>query len=154
MCSRSTWRRRRTGRGCSPSPRREPASAPPRWPSCDAPQQLGQLLDSRRAREAAPVLVAQVAVAEATRLPARVQADERLADPLLVLGPDDDAGAGLAHELRRCTVGGHRGEDRPLGGEVLEDLPARYDLPAAGGVGEEQQVRLGVALQLERAPVR
>ena len=55
---------------------------------------------------------------------------------------------------RRRAVRRNRGEDRPLGGDVLEHL-ARDDAGAASArVGRDQQQRLRVALQLERAPAR
>ena len=62
----------------------------------------------------------------------------------------DDAGAGLADQLRGGAVRRHGGEDRPLGGEVLEDLPGEHALAAAARLRDQQQQRLGVALQLER----
>ena len=71
--------------------------------------------------------------------PARVQAQQRLADPLHVVGRDDDARARLAHELGGGAVGGHGGQDRPLGGQVLEDLPARDDPPAAAASGSSSR---------------
>src|SRR4029077_19774852 len=108
----------------------------------------------RRTREAPALLLAQVAVAELSRLPPGVQAEQRLTDAVLVVGRDDDAGAGLADELRGHAVGRHRGQNGPLGGQVLEDLPARDDLAAARRVRQQEQVRLRVALQLERAAVR
>ena len=56
---------------------------------------------------------------------------------------------------RRRRPAGTDGQDRPLGGEVLEDLPAEDD-PRRGPPprGQEQQDRLGVALELERAALR
>src|SRR4029077_3251594 len=108
----------------------------------------------RRTREAPALLLAQVAVAELSRLPPGVQAEQRLTDAVLVLGRDDDASAGLADELRGHAVGRHRGQNGPLGGEVLEDLPARDDLAAGWRGRPQEQVRLRAALQLERAPMR
>src|ERR1051325_2484607 len=87
-----------------------------------AEEELGEFLDARLARELPPLLGAQVAVAQLARLPSRVQADQRLAAALLVLGGDDDPGPGLADELRSGAVRRNRREYRPLGGEVLEDL--------------------------------
>ena len=65
-----------------------------------------------------------------------------------------DAGARLADQLRRGAVGRHGGEDRPLGGQVLEDLPREDAAAAAARLGDQQEQRLRVALQLERAPAR
>src|SRR5205085_9796729 len=76
------------------------------------------------------------------------------ADRLDVVRGRDDRGARLAEELRRRAVGRHRREDRPLGGEVLEDLPGEDAPPAAAGLRDEQEERLRVALELERAPPR
>ena len=71
--------------------------------------------------------------------------------PATSSGRDDDAGAGLADQLGGCAVRRHDGEDRPLGGEVLEDLPGEHPAPAAAGLGDQEQERLRVALELERA---
>src|SRR5439155_1891483 len=46
----------------------------------------------------------------------------------------------------------HGGEDRPLGGEVLEDLPRQNRCPSLARLRQEQEQRLGVALVSERAP--
>ena len=48
----------------------------------------------------------------------------------------------------------HRGENRPLGGDVLEHLPRNHAGAATARLGEDQQQRLRVALQLERAAAR
>ena len=79
---------------------------------------------------------------------------ERGADPLDVVGCDDDAGPGLADQLGGRAVGRHDREDRPLGGEVLEDLAREHALAAPGRVGDQQQQRLRVALELERLAAR
>src|SRR5439155_24779049 len=50
------------------------------------------------------------------------------------------------------AVGRHRRQDRPLRGEVLEDLAAEDSVPPTARFGDQQEERLGVALQLERAP--
>ena len=55
---------------------------------------------------------------------------------------------------RGGTVRRHDGEDRPLGGEVLEDLPREHAAPAAAGLRDQEQQRLRVALELERAAPR
>ena len=86
--------------------------------------------------------------------PAVAQRRQLAGDPVDVLGRDDDAGAGLAQQLGRGAVGRHERQDRPLRGEVLEHLPGEHAAAAAAGLGDQQQQRLGVALQLERAPVR
>ena len=53
-----------------------------------------------------------------------------------VVGRRDDAGAGLADQLGGGTVGRDDGEDRPLGGEVLEHLPGEdaSPRPPASGI--------------------
>ena len=71
-----------------------------------------------------------------------------------VVRRDDDAGAGLADQLRGGAVRRDDGEDRPLGGEVLEDLPGEHAAAAAARLGDQQQQRLRVALELERAAAR
>ena len=71
-----------------------------------------------------------------------------------VVRRDDDAGARLADQVGRRAVARHRREDRPLGGEVLEHLAREHALAAAARVGDQQQQRLRVALELERAPAR
>ena len=81
---------------------------------------------------------------------AAVQLLERRARALRVVGRGDDAGARLADEAGRRAVGRHGGQDRALGGEVLEHLPRQDALAAPAGVGDEQEQRLRVALQLER----
>ena len=48
------------------------------------------------------------------------------------------------------AVGRDDGEDRPLCRQVLEHLPREHAAPAAAGLGDQQQERLRVALQLER----
>ena len=50
--------------------------------------------------------------------------------------------------------GGTSGEDRPLGGEVLEHLAGEDPAPAPARLGDQEQQRLGVALELERPAVR
>ena len=91
---------------------------------------------------------------ELARAPAVAQRGQLALDPVDVVGRDDDAGAGLADQLGRGAVGRDDGEDRPLGGEVLEHLPGEHAPAAAVGLGDQEQQRLGVALQLERAAVR
>ena len=71
-----------------------------------------------------------------------------------VVGRGHDARARVADQLRSRAVRRHRGEDRPLGREVLEHLPGEDALAAAAGLGDQEQQRLGVALQLERAAAR
>ena len=88
---------------------------------------------------------------EPARLPARVQALERLPDRGRVVRRDDDARARLADQLGGGAVGGNRGEDRPLGGEILEHLPGEHAASSSARVGDQQEQRLRVPLQLERA---
>ena len=68
-----------------------------------------------------------------------------------VLRSDDDARAGLADQLGGGAVRRHDRQDRPLGGEVLEDLAGEHAAPAAARLGDQEQQRLRVALELERA---
>ena len=62
--------------------------------------------------------------------------------------------AGVADELGGGTVGRDGREDRPLGGEVLVDLPGQDALAAPARLGDQEEQRLRVALQLERAAAR
>ena len=111
-----------------PSPRR----GPPREPF----RQLGVEL---AARQAAGRRQRACSSASAAR------------DRVDVVGRRDHARARLADQVGGGAVGRDGGEDRPLGGEILEDLPGEDALAAAARVGDQQQQRLRVALQLERA---
>ena len=71
-----------------------------------------------------------------------------------VVGWNHDAGSRVAHELRGRAVGRDGGEDRPLGREVLEDLPGQDAPAAAARLRDQEEQRLGVPLQLERAAAR
>ena len=111
---------------------------------------------STRALPREPVLVAlreldrgQPAVGEPP-----VQVDERGADPVDVVGRDDDARARLADEVRGGAVGRHDRQDRAAGGDVLVDLPGEHAFPAAAGVGHEEEQRLRVALEPQRLRAR
>ena len=75
---------------------------------------------------------------------------ERVPDAVDVVRRDDDARAGLADELGGGAVRRNDGEDRAAGGEVLEHLPGEDALAAPARLRDQQQQRLGVALQLER----
>src|SRR2546428_5834463 len=108
--------------------------------SLQTPEQLRELADARLPRELLPLLRAEVAVPQLTGLPARMEAEERLANALLVLRGDDDPGACLPNEPCRGAVGRDGGEDRPLGGEVLEDLPGGHDAAAACRLRQQEQV--------------
>ena len=92
----------------------------------------------------------QAAVSEAADQLRRAPPSGRLD----VVGRRDHARAGLADQVGRGAVRRHGGEDRPLGREVLEDLPGEDAAAAAARLRDQQQKRLGVALQLERAPAR
>ena len=63
-------------------------------------------------------------------------------------------GGRLADQRGRRAVGRHERQDRPLGGEVLEHLAAQHALAAPAGLGDQEQQRLRVALELERAAAR
>ena len=54
----------------------------------------------------------------------------------------------------RRAVGRNDGEDRAAGGDVLVHLPRENALAASARLGDEQQQRLGVALNAERAHAR
>ena len=118
-------------------------------------QELGELLDARSRDEP------RARVSGASGVPSSSPARQRACSPSSasriagdVVRRRDDAGAGLADQLRGGAVRRHGGEDRPLGGEVLEHLPGEDAAAAAAGLGDQQQQRLGVALQLERAAAR
>src|SRR5262249_35555565 len=117
--------------------------------SRDAPQHVRELLDTAAARESLAPLVRERRAIQASRLPAPVEVEQRLADRGLVVRWDDDARARVAHELRGGAVGRDHGEDGPLGGEVLEDLPGKNAAAAAAGLRDQEEQRLGVPLQLE-----
>ncbi len=59
-----------------------------------------------------------------------------------VVGWNHDAGSRVAHELRGRAVGRDGGEDRPLGREVLEDLPGQDAAAAAAGLRDQEEQRL------------
>ena len=61
---------------------------------------------------------------------------------------------GLPDQLGGRAVGRHDGEDRPLRREVLEHLAREHALAAPGRVGDQQEQRLGVALELQRLAPR
>ena len=86
--------------------------------------------------------------------PAVAQGAQLPLHPVDVVGRDDDAGARLADQLGRGAVRRHDGQDRPARGQVLEHLPGEDAAPAAARLRDQEQQRLGVALQLERPPVR
>ncbi len=121
---------------------------------CASPisEQLGELLDARLARERSRTPAVR---ARAVSVPAR-QRRASAASASRERRRTSSGGATIPAPVSRISVGGgavrrHRGEDRPLGREVLEDL-AREDAPAApAGLRDQQQQRLRVALQLERA---
>ena len=86
--------------------------------------------------------------------PLRVQRDERVANRGHVFRPRDDARARVANQLGRRAVLRHDREHRPLGGEVLEHLPRQDAAAAAAGLGDQQQQRVGVALEPQRLAAR
>ena len=88
------------------------------------------------------------------REPPRWRSTSRVSGALDVVGRRDDPGTGLADQLGGRAVRRHGGEDRPLGREVLEDLPGEDALAAAARLGDQEQQRLGVALELERRLAR
>src|SRR3954454_25316498 len=79
-----------------------------------------------------------------------MQLEQSVADAGHVIRPGDEAGSGLAHELRRRTVRWDDRKDRPLGREVLEDLAGHHAATPPGRVGDQQQQRVRVALQTQR----
>ena len=88
------------------------------------------------------------------RAPALVQRAQRADHAVDVVGRDDDARAGFADQLGCGAVRRHDGKDRPLRGEIFEDLAAQHALAAPACLRDQQQQRLRVALQLERPPAR
>ncbi len=112
--------------------------------------QVGQLLDPRPPRQPLTLLGREDVAVEAAGPPARDQAFERGADSGHVLRADDDPGAGLAQKPRRLAVRRDGRQDRPLGGEVLEDLPGEHGPAAPFRFRDQQEERLGVPLQLQR----
>jgi hypothetical protein len=83
-----------------------------------------------------------------------VQVAERRGHAVDVVGGDDHTGPCVADQVGGGAVRRHDREDRPLRRQILEDLPGEDALAAAARLGDEQQERLGVALQLERAAAR
>ena len=61
---------------------------------------------------------------------------------------------GLAQERSGSAVLRHGREDRRPGGEVLEDLGSDDEAPAALACGDEQEQRVGVALERQRLVAR
>ena len=89
----------------------------------------------------------------AVELPARQRSRSAVSSrsiPSMSSGATTTPGAGLPEQLGGGPVGRDEREDRPLGRQVLEHL-AGEDAPAAPArLGDQEQERLGVALQLER----
>ena len=83
-----------------------------------------------------------------------MQRPQCLPDGLRVVWRRDDPCPRFADQRRGGAVGWHGGQNRTFGGEVLEHLPREHALTAASCLGDEQQQRLRVALQLERALAR
>ena len=116
--------------------------------------ELRQLLGARAAREAVARLLRDVGRRQASVGEALVQLGERPLHRLDVVGRRDHAGSRLADQGGGGAVRRHGSEDRPLGREVLEHLPGEHALAAAACVGDQEQERLGVALELERRLAR
>src|SRR5437762_3889450 len=72
------------------------------------------------------------------------------AQPGDVVRGGNDAGPGLPNECCGGAVHGHRGENGTRGSEVLEKLARENASAPASGVRNEEQERLGVALQPKR----
>src|SRR5262249_28159509 len=66
----------------------------------------------------------------------------------------DDAGADLPDQVGGGAVRGDDGEDRALGGNVLEDLAGEHAPSTPAGLGDQEQQRVRGSLQLERTTVR
>src|SRR5262249_16068782 len=111
--------------------------------------ELGQLLHALAPGDPLAKLVGKRRAVQPARAPARLEPEQRLADPTDVVRSDDDAGPGLPDQVRGRAGRRHRREDRTLGGEVLEDLPRQYRGAAVAGLGEQEQERLGIALVCE-----
>ena len=135
-------RRWRVSRGAArlSAPRRRGAASPsPRPASCAR----GAGAIPRRARR--PAIRPRATVLEAL---------ERLLDRGGVVRRGDDPGACLPDQLGCGAVRRHRGEDRTADGDVLEHLPREDTPPTPARVGDEQEQRLGVALERERGRPR
>ena len=115
---------------------------------------MSELLDARPPRDAGSGLRRERRTVEAARAPAGVEVGDRGREPVHVVGADDDAGARLTDERGGLAVERDGGDDRALGGEVLEDLPGEDGAAAAARVGNEKEERLRVALERERLPPR
>src|SRR5581483_10413060 len=122
--------------------------------SCEPLQQRCELLDARAPRETAPPFVGERRAVERSRAPAVAQVGERTLDSVDVVRGDDDAGAGLLEEPGGRAVRRDDGEDRALGGQVLEHLAGEHAAPAATCLRDEQEERLRVALERQRATAR
>ena len=113
---------------------------------------MGELLHARAAGDGAPLVRER-----GSSGPARHRAwssRNAVTIPSTSSGATTLAGARLAQQLGGGAVGWHEREDRPLGREVLEHLAGQHALAAAVGLRDQEQQRLGVALELERAAAR
>src|SRR4051812_11881652 len=141
------------GRRSSSRARRSPRAVSRRRPrSYETFQQVCELLDARRTRQAVAPFVRERRAVELAGAPARMQVDERRADRVLVVRCRNDARAGVANQLRSRPVRWHDGEDRAFGGDVLEDLARENAASAASGLRDEQKQGVGISLQTEGFP--
>src|SRR6266511_642604 len=122
--------------------------------SFEASENLGELFDACAASETLPILGREQRAVERSGRPAGVQLGERARERADVVGCRNDARARLADELGRGSFGGHRGEDRPLRGQVLEDLPRQHALAPPARVRDQQEQGVRVALERKRLPAR
>ena len=83
--------------------------------------------------------------------PLGVQVAQRSGHAADVVGCDDDSGVRGSDQLGRRSVRRHDRENRTLGCQILEHLAAEHPFPAPTRVGDQEEQRLGVTLQLERA---
>src|SRR6266540_4912853 len=122
--------------------------------SFETHEELRQLLHACPATESLPILRGERRAVERPCRPAGVELGEGRRQGRDVVGRRDDASAHLPDQLGGGALGRHGGEDRPLGGDVLEDLPREHAPAAAPGLRDQQQQRVRVALQRERLAPR
>src|SRR6266545_1739845 len=118
--------------------------------SFETHEELRQLLHACPATESLPIVRGERRAVERPRRPAGVELGEGRRQGRDVVGRRDDAGAHLPDQLGGGALGRHGGQDRPFGGEVLEDLPREHAPAAAPGLRDQQQQRVRITLQRER----
>ena len=115
-------------------------------------KEIGELSHTGAAVELRAQLGREGRAVECAGRPAFMKRAKCLGERLGIVRCGDDAGAGLTDERSRSSVGWDGSEDRPFGGEVLEDLSREHAFAPSVRLGDQEQQRLGVPLQLERPP--